>query len=972
MTEVNPNFNISEFELRNYVSKYFSPEQTDQVDLTISRVSGQLDFLGQSLGWSGDNYWNNLPDTVSQKRQLLSGSFGVFNSFILPRIISVRTWETISDFTSPRVAIVEVEIDDRLQTGQNAYLSIYTYPILSITKETDKYILNFGEVDDNFFTEINFNTPLLVDARTARSAPFSRPEIGIAGDSSFVTADNGGQLVLYPAYDTNLQFPYLFPVLFYGSTYIFDKPIYFSFNDSLSVDVSPVYNETLERWILQIPASLSSDSAGVTGFLVWKYNYDRNPPNSILQVRLQNWADPSDWNSLNVLQNFRGAWGNKGGSLPFNLAFDSLSLHGFSEQNSLYFPSLERQIEFNTLIELVYAQRAKIDAAIPGKLPPGKLWWNPTNGKLAVQIEQDLQCPFWVEVCYREAPEQEVVPEILFPDVATFVSGQGMIPESTTCVAISNIAGLTTGQNVIGIEQTFNGSGQLFLYKQPDSNYWVPIRFIFMHVAQFNQVCLSIPPNVPTYISNSSSLQPTSTNYSVINLSLTVSGDYKTILVKGDIGEEWTLFPDSILKYIANSSLFQAQALEPLEGELWWDYENPVVPCRRADIYAGNAWASLNCSVSLSAPPAALNLDCVFVYCDNNLVSEGIGYQTRDFEFSYTSDSNTGLFSFQYLAYTLVGKTNFPTIAISDSLTSSYRFDISDRVFSGITYKMSPNVYDAESPLRLWKGQQLQVVNTVELLDRETYLNPLVADLNFGPSEINWQRYFVRMPLNYGRNEEAWQKVALICQDFAYYGSSIAPDKMNCPPESQLPQIYEEVVLKSDRTDYTFIYSEPYVYSTAVYNDFTFVEASYLNGAVRPTPSAVVDEFSPAEFIEYDPLHNRLVDFSTEGYGNWLGVYLNVNDCSYLSGYYVNDLLDGAIEPITAPVWDASIYKYPPTCDNPSETYYVDANNYKICYAYFVADASVAEDGFFDPQEEPSWRTPVSQKKTLYITPGNG
>jgi hypothetical protein len=282
---------------------------------------------------------------------------------------------------------------------------------------------------------------------------------------------------------------------------------------------------------------------------------------------------------------------------------------------------------------------------------------------------------------------------------------------------------------------------------------------------------------------------------------------------------------------------------------------------------------------------------------------------------------------------------------------------------------MSPNVYDAETPLRLWKSQHLQVANTTELLNRETFINPLVADLNNGPAAENWQRYFVRLPLNYGRNGAAWQKVALICEDFAYYGSNIEPDKMNCPPENQLPQIYEEVVLNNDRTDYTYVYSEPYLYSTVQYNDFSFVDASYTNCAVRPTTSAIVDEFEQAEFIDYEPLHNRLVDFSAKGFGNWLGVYLNISACTYLSGYYVNDLLDGAIELIQAPIWDASIYKCPPTCDNPARTYDVDANNYKICYAYFTADASAAEDGFFDPQEEAAWRHPQTLEKTLYLTP---
>jgi len=46
----------------------------------------------------------------------------------------------------------------------------------------------------------------------------------------------------------------------------------------------------------------------------------------------------------------------------------------------------------------------------------------------------------------------------------------------------------------------------------------------------------------------------------------------------------------------------------------------------------------------------------------------------------------------------------------------------------------------------------------------------------------------------------------------------------------------------------------------------------------------------------------------------------------------------------------------------------VDANNYKVGYAYFVADLSCAEDGFFDPDQEASWREPITRGQTLYLT----
>lgn len=961
MTYANPTFNAREFEFRNKINKYLSPEQAEQVGLTTSRVNGQLSFLGQMLGWSGENYWANLPETVSQRRQLLGGTFGVYNSYLIPRILSVRTWEDIDDFSSPRVAIVEIERDNRVRAGQTAYLGIYSYTILSLSETDDRMVLNFGEVDETFFTEINNNTQLRIDALEARPTPFYRPDIGVSGDNSFhckiepVEASTG-KLKLFPSYDTLGRFPYIFPILFSGSVYTFDLPVFLSYDTSYNVDVAPEYDEETQLWVIRVPAPLEPNSPGPAAFLATS--------DSSIQVKIQSWVDPSDWDSQCVLDNFIGAWGNKGGPLPFNLAFDSLSIHGFDENNSFYLPSIEKEIEFNDLVDLVYTQRAVVDSGIPGVLPQGKLWWNTSTGKLAVQIQQEEECPFWVETVYREAPEQELIPEFVFPDVASFNAGQSSVPPSTISVVINDITGLSPADNILNINTVFTGSGRIYVYKQPDSIYWVPIRFEFAGVIQFSLASPAIPYGVPTYILNSGGLSPSGVNYTVNNLDITVSGLYKTVLVKENGPEDWTLFPDSILKFIANSALYGG----PLEGDLWWDYANPAPNNRNAKIYYNSAWVALNTNASLSEPPTTLNMNTVLFYCDGEFLPEGVGRRTANYEFSYTADPLTGKYVFSYSAFSLLGKTNFPVIEISDSLTSSYRLDVTSLVFSGVACSMSPNVYDAETPLRLWKSQHLQAVDSTELLSRDIYPNALVADLNNGPSD-NWQRYFVRLPLDYERNGAAWQKTALVCEDFAYYGSNVEPESMVCPPNQSLPKIYEEICLQNDRTDYTYIYSEPYLFSTVVYDDFSDVDVSYSNAAVRPTADVEYDEFMEAQFIKYDPLHNRLVDFTPEGFGNWQGIYLNASACDFLSGYLINDLADAAVEPITPPLWDASIYKCPPTCDNPENTYSVDANNFKICYAYFVADASAAEDGFFDPQQEASWRFPVTQPETLYLIP---
>jgi hypothetical protein len=195
---------------------------------------------------------------------------------------------------------------------------------------------------------------------------------------------------------------------------------------------------------------------------------------------------------------------------------------------------------------------------------------------------------------------------------------------------------------------------------------------------------------------------------------------------------------------------------------------------------------------------------------------------------------------------------------------------------------------------------------------------------------------------------------------------------MRCPPEDDLPAIYEELFLYGDPIpDYTYVYCEPYLYSNLAYFD-TGEPGEYRNAGVFPATDIEFDEFTEAVLVDYDALHNRQADVTSvvgEGYGDWLGTYVNINPCVTLTGFFTTDLIEGGIEPVSAPVWDASIYKFAPTCENNPESYTVDANHYKIGYAYFVADASAAEDGFFDIQQEVSWRLPLEQPKTGYLLP---
>lgn len=968
MTFETATFDPQQFELRNYTSPYLSPEQATDVALVESRVNGQLNFLAQMLGWNGPNYWNNLPETADQRRQLLGGSFGVYDGFFIPRLYEIRNWD-------------EKIVVDRLpfvRPGQQVYvekviLGDDVYSIQSLSVEDDKYVVGLGPLPQSFYDQIAANEQLKVLIPTLRPAPFYRGTVGVSGDNSFIVGSSGTELLLYPGYDTERQFKYYSLSLFAGSVYYFNQPVYLKYDlTNTEPDVKPSYDAEKQLWFFEVPSTAVTGSAPITSFLCWDYSDSTVATTVSTPVLIQTWRDNSDWGSISTVENFTGAWGNKGGPLPFNLAFDSLSIHGVSEKNSLLVPTVERSISYNSVSEEVYSQLTPFDVQGPGNAEPGDLWWNPLTGALSVwYAPNNEQCAFWVEVDYRQQPSEAIVPTRIYADVTAFNATSSTLALNTV-VQILDANGLSTAENVIGLTGTLVSNPTVYLYNVEINGvvYWTPYQFIYADVPQFELDSAVLPRQVSCIIDNALNLDPVAPVFQVTNLSFEVTDTIPAVLTKVHTGNQWIISPDSILRYISKSSLFGYEN----QGEMWWDYANPVYETRAASIYIQNAWVSVNYH-PLSGPPSYyFDPLSVKFYADDQLLSLGMDYTTGDYIVRYSFNDTTQAYDFTYSPITLEGGTLLPKIEASDAEEGTYREDLTQQIFGGMIYRLTPNVADSETPLRLWKTQDLQDVGTVAHLAEDNYINPLLADVNNGPGLENWEKYFVRLPLDYGRNEDQWQKTVLICQDFAYWGSSIDPELMRCPPEDDLPAIYEELCLYGDQVrDYTYVYSEPYLYSNVAYlNSFEIID--YDNGGIFPGNEIPFDGYTEGALVTYEPLHNRRADVTSpvgSGYGDWEGVYTNINACYDLSGFFVNDVEDGAMDPVAAPIWDASIYKLAPTCQNSPESYSVDANHYKVGYAYFVADASVAEDGFFDPQQPASWRFPYEsgQTRTLYLLP---
>lgn len=87
-----PIFDKEQYELRGHLPEVYTEKQKEVLNKVLSRVNGQLDWNAQLLGFNGDSYWGKripttdgsykwkgLPQTVSEKRAVQVGTFGVYD-----------------------------------------------------------------------------------------------------------------------------------------------------------------------------------------------------------------------------------------------------------------------------------------------------------------------------------------------------------------------------------------------------------------------------------------------------------------------------------------------------------------------------------------------------------------------------------------------------------------------------------------------------------------------------------------------------------------------------------------------------------------------------------------------------------------------------------------------------------------------------------------------------------------------------
>jgi len=966
MTLKSPTFNIEEFELYGQTNPYLTEDQASAVNTVESRVNNQLNWLGQLLGWRGPNYWESLVYSVDQKRQLLGGFGGVYNSFTFPRVLEVRNWSNE----------IVIERAKGIKEGLTCYLNDKTAVISTLSFNGDLITLGFTDITDGFLDEFSSNAQFKVDIPENRPQPFVRPTPGISADTSFSVKADGSTLVLYPGWDVKQLNPYRYNFLIHGSRYFFDKPVFLSSTDSpFEPVVETKYDPDGGIWYFDLPPKGKADLS-LSAYLVWPYSDSSTPLDVFCKVSLFDWVDPSDWNSEKILQNFSGVWGNKGGDLPFNFCFDSLSIHGFDENKSLFLAPIERTIPFNDLLNLVYYGKVPQKHEPPGDSNVGAAWWNKNTGVFSVFPPNVVGYGNWVEVNYRTNPDPAPLANYTYPTVADFEIVSASLPQGSV-VRILDVTGLEAEggtYQVQGITAPLPTSGEVLLILKEAGILYTIFGFSFSTELEFQLNAPYLPIGVTVRLTDSSSLKPyVADQYEIVNLEYEIpaSQAYEVNLTKSYNMLQWRLSPSSLLKFIANTRLYDGLG-DPEQGEMWWDFANPDPTTRSAATWYGEAWVQINDFPILGVAPGVVDFSAVGIYLNGALIAPDEQVLTDDYSFSFSVNS-TGGFDFKYDPFTLEGKTKFPTVVVADGLTSAYRVDISPLIFSGVQYYMTPNVLDSETTLRVWKQTSLQVVSGPVRLENKVYQNPLLADINSGPAD-NWSRIFFRLPPGYDRSGRQWSQVELIAQDFTYYGSTLLAEEAKCPPFAIPPKLYDELVLYPPSVPYAgVIYDEAYLYSNVGSYANVPINRDYDNAGVKPTSDEKRNTFVDGFLVDYDPLHNRRADLTSpvlEGYGDWEGFYMQGIFTSSLSGYSILDIEDKTVLPIDPPIWDSSIYKYPTFCGTQPESFNVDMNNFKVGYAYFAADLSAAEDGFFDVQQDISWRDAELSAKTGYVLPG--
>ena len=276
-----------------------------------------------------------------------------------------------------------------------------------------------------------------------------------------------------------------------------------------------------------------------------------------------------------------------------------------------------------------------------------------------------------------------------------------------------------------------------------------------------------------------------------------------------------------------------------------------------------------------------------------------------------------------------------------------------DRViFSAPIWRMRPSVMNSEVPLRVWKNRVLNVVDPN--LD-SAFTNALIADENTGPEDAKSYRHFIRLPVEYNRNGKYWNRAEAVTANQSYFSRIQPPTKSTLPTINEKPLLYDEVYSLSyeDLPDDATFYAEDFLVSTV--RDFDQSNQSgFIDSTIVYESLAASRPFTGATIVDYDAYERRLLTSS----GFRTGSYLKWSRKAPLSGFLEADLEAYRVrytDDSESIVSDSSEILIP-NSSFPDDPNTAPFSNYSVCYAYFAADLSAGDDPVFDPTSLYCWR----------------
>lgn len=266
--------------------------------------------------------------------------------------------------------------------------------------------------------------------------------------------------------------------------------------------------------------------------------------------------------------------------------------------------------------------------------------------------------------------------------------------------------------------------------------------------------------------------------------------------------------------------------------------------------------------------------------------------------------------------------------------------------FTGLQWRVKPDSRHTTVLPRIWSDSQAVTGN-------------LAADNNQGTHQKHQYRHFLRLPPSVKRGSEKWDKALRTSELFSSFSSTVSDMIISKSQEQPTPNLYQENLKQTNLSHNNILYDEPFLISK-IQNSVPLAP-TYSDGSIRNEETGE-GQWTNSQVSEYDPIQTRKNhrDPLTDEYA---GQYFTTDGKTNLSGIRNKDISEGKITPVKVPQWE-----------RPSPTVFQTSltkdklKNYGICYAYFGADLSAAEEPVFDPDNPVCWATnSKNQVPTAYL-----